>query len=62
VDRFVAEPVIGPAISGRTRWLLAMPGADAPREGVASPARSGVQSSGRPNRASMSSDLGGWTI
>ena len=23
-DCFVAEPVIGPATSGRTRWLLAM--------------------------------------
>gem|GEM_PF-3681275 len=25
LDCFVAEPVIGPATSGRTRWLLAMP-------------------------------------
>jgi hypothetical protein len=24
LDCFVAEPVIGPATSGRTRWLLAM--------------------------------------
>jgi hypothetical protein len=24
MDCFVAEPVIGPATSGRTRWLLAM--------------------------------------
>ena len=24
LDWFVAEPVIGPATSGRTRWLLAM--------------------------------------
>ena len=26
VDCFVAEPVIGPAQEGRTRWLLAMTG------------------------------------
>src|SRR6202030_2484532 len=26
LDCFVAEPVIGPATSGRTRWLLAMTG------------------------------------
>jgi hypothetical protein len=24
LDCFVAEPVVGPATSGRTRWLLAM--------------------------------------
>jgi len=30
LGRFVAELVIGPATSGRTRWLLAMMGWTAP--------------------------------
>jgi hypothetical protein len=30
LDCFVAEPVIGPATSGRTRWLLAMTKAPTP--------------------------------
>src|ERR1700759_5428537 len=47
LDVFVAEPVIGPATSGRTRWLLAMTKGSVLKEPIGRPRQTEIFAQGR---------------